>query len=192
MRMLTSISVTARSTDRSVRAAWCGHSAGGGVGRTGWTMKPFQGHFCSASGSPKTLSSAQFWLLAADDVLPTFCQGGGCQPSTSQMKQPRGAGANAHTEQPGLLEGPTSPPWATWLQKHQILGGGFNLWFLKVKKKKQPFGTSNLYSKHTKLGWNLNSPRDLKTLLLRVSVIVREVLFSNGHILSSLASFRMK
>lgn len=132
--MLTSISVTARSTDRSVRAAWRAHLAGGGIGRTSWTMKPFQGHFYSASGSPKTLLGAQFWFLAADDVLPTFCQGGGCQPSTSQMKQPRGAGANVHTEQPGLVEGPTSPPWATWLQKHQILAGGFNLWFLKVKK----------------------------------------------------------
>lgn len=78
LRMLTSISVTVRNTDRKIREAWCTHWADRGIWRTSWTSKRFQGHLYSGSGSPKTLLAAYCWYLTAvpraDDILYTFCQ----------------------------------------------------------------------------------------------------------------------
>lgn len=96
LRMLTSISVTARTHRGRLEGP------GARVGSRGvleLDKKCFQGHLHSGSGSPKPLLAAPCWLPAAapraDDELPTFCQGGGCNPSTSQPKQTWGAGRHS-------------------------------------------------------------------------------------------------
>lgn len=166
--------MTVKSTDRKIREARCAHLADSSIWRTSWTSKRFQGHLYSGSGSPKTLLAAYCWFLAAvpraDDILYTFCQGGGCSPSTSQMKQTWGAGCQHSCRTAwARCKGPTSPPrpaqQATWLQECQVWGE-FDLWFLKVTKP-LALQTFKSYSKHTTLEWNLNSPGEVKTLLLR-------------------------
>lgn len=83
------------------------------MGRTSRTKERLQGRFSLWKWEPKaTFLAARCWCLAAvpgaDDILCTFCQGGGCGPSTAQMKQPWGAGCqhrclptpNLHSSEP--------------------------------------------------------------------------------------------
>ena len=165
LRMLTSISVTVRSTDRKIREAWHGRLADRGIWRTSWTSKRFQGHFYSGSGSPKTLLAAYCWYLAAvpraDDTLYTFCQGGGCSPSTSQMKQTWGAGCQhccgtARARRRSQLPSPTRaagrlPP------RTSALGG-----IQPLVASPLALRTLKSCSRRTALGWNLNSSGDVK------------------------------